>query len=232
MAKPTLTVLSGAGISAESGLRTFRDSGGLWEGYEVSRVASPEGWEENPALVLDFYNQRRRDVLAAAPNAAHEALARLEATYEVTIITQNIDDLHERAGSSRVIHLHGEILKMRGCADPYRLYPVREDIRPGDLAEDGTQLRPHVVWFGEAVPLMEKAAQCFARAERVLVIGTSLNVYPAAGLLNFAPHGAVKYVIDKKTPPLQGYEGLVRIAQPATEGMRRLFAHLMEGAPL
>lgn len=221
-----LVVLSGAGISAESGLKTFRDNGGLWEGYDVQEVASPEGWTRNRQLVLDFYNQRRRDVLKAEPNAAHYGIARLEQQYEVTVVTQNIDDLHERAGSSHVIHLHGEILKMRSCRNERLVYPVTRDIMPGDKAEDGAQLRPHVVWFGETVPLLAAAAEAVGTADVFVVIGTSLNVYPAAGLVGVAPPHTRVYVIDKKIP-FQVRTGYVTaIEKPATEGIRELLEKL------
>lgn len=228
MSKPVLVVLSGAGISAESGLNTFRDNGGLWEGYDVYKVASPLGWMEDKKLVLDFYNSRRREVMQARPNAAHLGIAALEEAYEVVVVTQNIDDLHERAGSGRVIHLHGEILKMRSCADESLVYPVTGDIHVGDKAEDGAQLRPHVVWFGEAVPLLDAAAEAVRRADVLVVIGTSLNVYPAAGLVGDAPRGARMFVIDKKIPFLVGAENIRRIEKPATEGIAELLKLLTE----
>ena len=183
--KPKLIVLTGAGISAESGLRTFRDSDGLWEGYDIYEVASPMGWEKNPALVQDFYNLRRKDVMAANPNQAHILLARLEEWYDVRIITQNIDDLHERAGSTRVLHLHGEILKKRSELNDTELFPVTGDIQMGELAPDGGQFRPHVVWFGEAVTMIEPAVLEIVQADLFVLIGTSLNVYPAAGLVDY-----------------------------------------------
>ena len=194
-----IAVLTGAGVSAESGLQTFRDSGGLWEGFRPEDVATPGAWEADPERVLRFYNDRRRQVRAAEPNAAHRGLAALEQRYEVSIITQNIDDLHERAGSTRVLHLHGEILKARSTVDG-RLYPAIGDIRVGDRCEHGGQLRPHVVWFGEAVPAMEEAAASMRRAEIVLVVATSLAVYPAAGLLDYAPRGTPKYIVDPRIP--------------------------------
>ncbi|HEX5552822.1 MAG TPA: Sir2 family NAD-dependent protein deacetylase [Chitinophagaceae bacterium] len=226
MMRPKLVVLSGAGVSAESGLKTFRDSDGLWEGYDVYEVATPAGWTKNRELVLDFYNQRRKDVLAAEPNAAHRGIASLEDDYEVTVVTQNIDDLHERAGSSVVIHLHGEILKMRSCLNEALMYPVKGDIALGDKAEDGAQLRPHVVWFGEAVPLIEKAAAAVMMADVLVVVGTSLNVYPAAGLIHSARPGTAIYVIDKKIPAVDKPLLMETIEKPATEGMRELLERL------
>lgn len=225
--KPRLAVLTGAGISAESGLRTFRDSDGLWEGYDVYEVASPQGWHKNPQLVLEFYNMRRRDIKAAQPNAAHKGLAVLEEKYDVHIITQNIDDLHERAGSSKVMHLHGEIFKMRSILNDQRIYPILEDIRLGDLAADGGQLRPHIVWFGEPVPLIATAAQLVMEAEIFVIVGTSLAVYPAAGLIDVAPHAVPKYIVDKKVPQIGHYNGLEVIELPATEGVQELVNRLM-----
>ncbi|MGN6511875.1 MAG: SIR2 family NAD-dependent protein deacylase [Chitinophaga sp.] len=219
--KPKLIVLTGAGISAESGLRTFRDSDGLWEGYDIYEVASPMGWEKNPALVQDFYNLRRKDVMAANPNQAHILLARLEEWYDVRIITQNIDDLHERAGSTRVLHLHGEILKKRSELNDTELFPVTGDIQMGELAPDGGQFRPHVVWFGEAVTMIEPAVLEIVQADLFVLIGTSLNVYPAAGLVDYLRAGVPKYIIDKKIPPVKGSDFHL-IEKPATEGMAEL----------
>ncbi|HCY90217.1 MAG TPA: NAD-dependent protein deacylase, partial [Chitinophagaceae bacterium] len=188
-----LVVLSGAGISTESGLKTFRDSDGLWMGYNIEDVATPRAFQRDPQLVLDFYNMRRRDVANAQPNEAHIQLAKLEEKYHVTIITQNIDDLHERAGSSRVLHLHGEIFKMRSSAGPdYRhITDIRGDIKLGDLAPDQTQYRPHIVWFEEAVPMIETAAEIMQAADIFLLVGTSLQVYPAAGLIHYLPADAL-----------------------------------------
>jgi NAD-dependent deacetylase len=183
--KENLIVLTGAGISAESGLKTFRDSDGLWMGYDVYEVASPQGWQKNPELVLDFYNQRRKEVAKALPNAAHKAIADLQTDYNVIVITQNIDDLHERAGSKNVIHLHGEIFKMRSEKDENTFYEIRDEIHSGEKAPDGSQLRPHVVWFGEQVPMIEKAAAILQKADIFMLVGTSLQVYPAAGLIDF-----------------------------------------------
>lgn len=220
--KPRLVVLSGAGISAESGLKTFRDSNGLWEEHDIYEVASPQGWQKNPALVLDFYNRRRRDARTAQPNAAHTGLAQLQQHFDVRIITQNIDDLHERAGSEKVIHLHGEIFKMRSVLDESLIYPADGDIKIGDLAADGGQLRPHIVWFGEAVPMIEVALAEVLEADIFVVIGTSLNVYPAAGLLNYVGEAVPKYVIDKSIPAIDGIAGLHLIEKPATEGVVEL----------
>jgi NAD-dependent deacetylase len=217
--KPKLVVLTGAGISAESGLKTFRDSDGLWEGHDVYKVASPDGWNADPQMVLDFYNMRRKDVRAASPNAAHIALAALQEEYDVQIITQNIDDLHERAGSKNVLHLHGEILKMRSVLDENWNYPIEGDIRLGDIAEDGGQLRPDIVWFGEAVPKIIEAADFVHKADIFAVIGTSLVVYPAAGLVNYVPAKVPIYVIDKKLPEVSPRALLHLIEKPATEGM-------------
>lgn len=219
-------MLTGAGISAESGLRTFRDSDGLWEGYQVTEVATPEAWHRDPKLVLDFYNYRRRDVQAAQPNAAHLALAALESHYDVTIITQNIDDLHERAGSRRIFHLHGEIFRMRSEADTDNTYEIREDMKLGQLAPDGYQLRPAIVWFGEAVPMMEYAVREVLQADIFLVVGTSLVVYPAAGLLDYASPDIPKYIIDKRIPATGHIDNLVKIEKPATEGMTLLLKML------
>ncbi|TWF42623.1 NAD-dependent deacetylase [Chitinophaga polysaccharea] len=224
--KPRLVVLTGAGISAESGLRTFRDTDGLWEGYDVYEVASPKGWQKNPALVQDFYNGRRKDVKAALPNAAHTGLAKLEEKYDVCVITQNIDDLHERGGSTRVLHLHGEIFKMRSVSNEELIYDIYDDIQMGDVAEDGGQLRPHIVWFGEAVPMIEPALMEVRLADIFVVIGTSLQVYPAANLLNYVmPHVPV-YIIDRKIPPVEVAANLHRIEKPATEGVLELLSIL------
>jgi NAD-dependent deacetylase len=224
--KPRLVVLSGAGISAESGLKTFRDSNGLWEEHDIYEVASPQGWQKNPGLVLEFYNMRRRDARTALPNAAHIGLAKLQERFDVRIITQNIDDLHERAGSEKVIHLHGEIFKMRSVLDEHLIYPADGDIKLGDLAADGGQLRPHIVWFGEAVPMIEKALAEVLEADIFVVIGTSLNVYPAAGLLDYVADEVPKYVIDKQIPAVSNIPGLHLIEKPATEGVAELIKRL------
>ena len=217
-----IIVLSGAGISAESGLKTFRDSDGLWEGYNVYEVATPRGFAANPQLVLDFYNMRRKDVAAAKPNAAHFGLAELEKDFDVTIITQNIDDLHERAGSSNIIHLHGQIFEMRSVNNAINIFPITSDIQVGDLAEDGGQLRPNIVWFEEPVPMIETAADVTSMADIFVVIGTSLQVYPAAGLLTYAPAHIPKFIVDKKIPYTATVQNLVTIEKSATSGIQEL----------
>ena len=228
MSKRKLVVLSGAGISAESGLKTFRDSDGLWEGYDVTEVATPGAWRKDPARVLEFYNMRRRDVAAAAPNEAHTGLAPLEQDFNVTIITQNIDDLHERGGSSRVLHLHGEIFKMRSERNAHLIYPIREDIKLGDRAEDGAQLRPHIVWFEEPVPAIEQALPVVASADIFLVIGTSLAVYPAAGLVHYVRPEIPIYVVDRSIPHIRGRNNVTAIEMKATGGIMK-FMELIRG---
>ncbi|MBS1741477.1 MAG: NAD-dependent deacylase [Bacteroidetes bacterium] len=220
--KQHIVVLTGAGISAESGLKTFRDSDGLWMGYNIEDVATPRAFKKNPQLVLDFYNMRRREVAKAQPNAAHKILAQLEKEYKVTIVTQNIDDLHERAGSTNVCHLHGEIFKMRSAINDELISEIRDDIQLGQLAPDGAQLRPHIVWFEEPVPMIETAAHIMMQADLFVLVGTSLQVYPAAGLIDYVPEFAVKYIIDKKIPPVHRYNNLVLIEKSATEGMAAL----------
>lgn len=220
--KPHLVILTGAGISAESGLKTFRDSEGLWMGYDVYEVASPQGWKKNPALVLDFYNQRRKEVQKALPNIAHKAIASLEAGFKVTIITQNIDDLHERAGSTNVVHLHGEIFKMRSEKDEHTLYEIKGDILPGDKATDGFQLRPHVVWFGEQVPMILNARNIMSNADLFALVGTSLQVYPASGLIDYLPLHTPKYIIDKNPPYIPAHHNFHVIKKYATEGVEEL----------
>jgi NAD-dependent deacetylase len=226
--KKHIVVLSGAGISAESGLKTFRDSDGLWNGYDVYEVASPQGWDKNPKLVLDFYNDRRKDIAASKPNAAHIGLANLENDFDVTIVTQNIDDLHERAGSTKVLHLHGQIFQMRSVADEDTIFEIQGDIKLGDKAADGAQLRPHIVWFGEAVPMMEKAAAVVQDCDYFVVVGTSLQVYPAASLLYYAPPYLPKFIIDKKIPVTEKTENLHIIEMPATTGVAELKRILMD----
>ncbi len=220
--KPKLVVLSGAGISAESGLKTFRDADGLWEGYNVYEVATPRGFAANPQLVLDFYNMRRNDVANALPNAAHIELAKLETDFDVTIITQNIDDLHERGGSTNVLHLHGEIFKMRSVLNKHKTYDIRADIKVGDKADDGGQLRPHIVWFEEEVSMLEKAVPIVEDADIFVIIGTSLQVYPAASLINFAQKEIPKFIIDKKVPNTFGIKNITAIESSATEGIFEL----------
>lgn len=220
-----VVVFSGAGISAESGLNTFRGPGGLWEGEPVSAVATPEGWKRDPARVLRFYNERRKSVRAAQPNAAHKALRELEDIFKVSIITQNIDDLHERAGSTNIIHLHGEILKSRGCHDTLKLYPCEGDISMGERADDGTQLRPHVVWFGEAVPMMDAAINAAKAADFLIVVGTSLEVYPAASLVDYVPFDIPKFLIDPLPSGLTD-ESFHVVEAKATEGVPRVVGQL------
>lgn len=222
MIRKKLVVLSGAGISAESGLKTFRDSGGLWEGYNVEDVATPRAWKKNPQMVLEFYNYRRKNVLEAVPNAAHYGLAELESKFDVDIITQNIDDLHERAGSTRVLHLHGSIFKMRSERNENLSYDIRGDMKLGELAEDGCQLRPHIVWFEEPVPKIEEAVPLIRAADIFVVVGTSLVVYPAAGLVNYAGWDIPKFIIDKKLPYTTDLYNLTAIEKPATEGVTEL----------
>ena len=217
-----LVVLTGAGISAESGLKTFRDSDGLWEGYNIEDVATPRAWRKNPQLVLDFYNVRRKNVADASPNAAHIGLAELEKDFDVHIITQNIDDLHERAGSTKVLHLHGEIFKMRSEKTHELIREIRGDIMLGDCAEDGGQYRPNIVWFEEPVPLIEEAIPIVHSADIFAVVGTSLVVYPAAGLVNYAKWEVPKYIIDKRIPYTSSVYNVTTIEKPATEGVTEL----------
>lgn len=222
-----VVILTGAGISAESGLKTFRDSDGLWEGYNIEDVATPEAWDKNPDLVQGFYNERRKSVLAAEPNAAHYALARLEEKYEVTIITQNIDDLHERAGSANVIHLHGIITRSQSSIKANLTYPIDGwGIKMGEICELGSQLRAHVVWFGEAVPMIERAAEICLGADIFILIGTSLAVYPAAGLINYVPREVTKYIIDPNIPTT-GNQRIVEMPYKATIGVPMLVDELM-----
>lgn len=221
-----IVVLTGAGISAESGIQTFRDANGLWEGHDVMEVASPIGWERNQELVLDFYNKRRKQLLKVVPNDAHKALVRLEEQFEVEIITQNIDDLHERAGSSRVIHLHGELLKARSTFDEDLVLDWKGDIKPGDYCEHNHQLRPHVVWFGEAVPMFQTAAEITSSAELLIIIGTSMQVYPAAGLVDFAPGSTPIYFIDPN-PMVEESGRLEVIPKKAVEGVPQLVNRLL-----
>jgi NAD-dependent deacetylase len=216
-----LVVFTGAGMSAESGLKTFRDSDGLWEGYNVEEVATPMAWKRNPALVLRFYNERRKNILDAEPNAAHKIIASLEQQFDVTVITQNIDNLHERAGSNSILHLHGEIVKMRSELNEDLVYPIEGDIELGQTADDGAQLRPHIVWFHEAVPMMEHAIEIAKDADIFVVIGTSLVVYPAASLLDFVADSSPVIVLDKKVPRINR-SNVIYIKKPATEGVEEL----------
>ncbi len=212
-----IVVLTGAGISAESGLKTFRDANGLWEGHDVMEVASPQGFEKNPELVLDFYNQRRKQLFSVLPNAAHMALKKLEAYFDVQIITQNVDDLHERAGSSSVVHLHGELLKVRCIGVEHEVNHWEKDLFLGDVCESVHQLRPHIVWFGEQVPLLEKAIEITANAEILIIIGTSMQVYPAASLYQFARAHTPVYYIDPA--PAEVPQKVKVLTRSATEGI-------------
>ncbi len=218
--KQKVAILTGAGISAESGIQTFRGQDGLWEGHRIEDVASPEGWRRNRDLVLDFYNKRRRQLHEVAPNEGHKALVDLEQRYDVTIITQNVDDLHERAGSSHIIHLHGELFKVRSSLDESLIYDWKGDLNIGDKCERGSQLRPHIVWFGEMVPMIAVAQEIAAQADIFIVIGTSLVVYPAAGLLHYAPRDSRKFLIDPFADSLgtSGIPHLRTITAPATLG--------------
>jgi len=214
-----IVVLTGAGMSAESGLKTFRDANGLWEGHDVLEVATPEGFARNPELVLEFYNQRRRQLLEVHPNSAHFALAKLEKDNKVTIVTQNVDDLHERAGSNHVMHLHGELLKVRSVNDQETdILNWSTDLNLGDVNANGNQLRPHIVWFGEAVPMIDKAVSICETADVLMIIGTSMQVYPAASLLHYVPQGTSTFFIDPK-PAIDSSRNLTVIAEPATTGV-------------
>ncbi|WQX86608.1 NAD-dependent deacylase [Helicobacter pylori] len=225
-----LVILSGAGISAESGIKTFRDADGLWEGHDIMEVASPYGWKKNPQKVLDFYNQRRRQLFEVYPNKAHKALAELEKHYQVNIITQNVDDLHERAGSSRILHLHGELLNVRSEKDPNLVYRWEKDLNLGDLAKDKSQLRPDIVWFGEAVPLLEEAISLVKQAHLLIIIGTSLQVYPAASLYTHAHKDALIYYIDPKAKNARLSQNVQCINESAVHAMQDLMPKLIEMA--
>jgi NAD-dependent deacetylase len=228
--KKTIVVLTGAGMSAESGIQTFRDADGLWHNYRIEEVATYEAWESNPELVMDFYNQRRKQLFEVEPNDGHRALAELENKYNVQVITQNVDDLHERAGSTNVLHLHGELKKVRSTADPTLIYTLDQwELKMGDTCEKGSQLRPHIVWFGEPVPLIMDATAMIQKADIVLVIGTSLKVYPAAGLLHYAPRYAPKYLIDPKGQDDPYVANLTVINKTATEGMKEVKKKLEMG---
>jgi len=223
-----IVVLTGAGISAESGLKTFRDSDGLWEGYNIEDVATPDAWRRNPALVQAFYNERRKNVLEAKPNAAHYALAKLEEKYDVTIITQNIDDLHERGGSTGVVHLHGIITRSQSSKNPNLTYPIEGwEIKMDEVCELGSPLRAHVVWFGEDVPMIAKAAQICAQADLFILIGSSLAVYPAAGLVNYVPRNVTKYIVDPKIPQLSHHDHFIKIEEKAATGVPALVNQLL-----
>jgi NAD-dependent deacetylase len=223
MSKLKLVVLTGAGMSAESGISTFRDSGGLWEQYRIEEVATPEGFMNNPALVLEFYNQRRTQLEKVEPNEGHKTLARLEQYFDVYIITQNVDNLHERAGSTQIVHLHGELTKVRSSCNENLVYEIgTRPIKMGEKAEDGAQLRPHIVWFGEAVPAIEEAIPLAQQADIFVVIGTSLNVYPAAGLVGYSPKSAPKFIIDPNQVPVPHYLNFTFIQKPAGQGTLEL----------
>lgn len=227
--KPKLVVFTGAGISAESGIKTFRDSGGLWEEFDINEVATPQAWEKNKPLVLDFYNKRRKQVLEAKPNPAHFALVALEKKYDVQIITQNIDDLHERAGSKKVIHLHGEITKSRSTVDSTLIYTIRDsEIKLGDKCAKGSQLRPHIVWFGEMVPMMDTANLIAEKADIFIVVGTSMAVYPAAGIIDFSPPHIPKYLIDPSDISVNGISNLTIIKEKASIGLPKLALDLLK----
>ncbi|MBP6038958.1 MAG: NAD-dependent deacylase [Flavobacterium sp.] len=216
-----IVVLTGAGISAESGIKTFRDADGLWEGHDIMEVASPIGWNKNPSLVLDFYNKRRAQLLTVNPNKAHEILAELEKQFNIHIITQNVDDLHERAGSSSILHLHGELLKVRSVANEKNIMHWKTDLNLGDCDEKGNQLRPHIVWFGEAVPLIEKAIEIVETADILVIIGTSLQVYPAAGLMNYVNQKVPVYYIDPKPATIYDLPNKLKVLPlSAVEGMK------------
>jgi NAD-dependent deacetylase len=221
-----IVVLTGAGISAESGIKTFRDADGLWEGHDVMEVASPQGWEKDPENVLEFYNQRRKQLLTVEPNAAHYALADLEEHFEVQIVTQNVDDLHERAGSSQVLHLHGELLKVRSTFDEELVMDWKEDLRVGDFCEHNHQLRPHIVWFGEAVPMFPVAIEITEKADVLIIVGTSLQVYPAAALMDFAREDSEIYFIDP-APALYHRPDVTIIAEKAAVGVPALVKQLL-----
>ena len=229
MKKKKLVVLTGAGISAESGIPTFRDANGLWEGYDVMEVATPQGWKKNRELVLEFYNQRRKAAVNAKPNAGHLALARLEQQFDVCIITQNIDNLHEQAGSNNIIHLHGELFKSQSTFDPSLIYPIVGcELNIGDTCERGSQLRPHVVWFGEAVPMMEPAAIETSQADIFMVVGTSLLVYPAAGLLDLVEEHVPKFIIDPKLPDVVPGPNLDLYEEKASTGLAKVSELLIQ----
>ncbi|MBI5403143.1 MAG: NAD-dependent deacylase [Ignavibacteriae bacterium] len=230
MDKPNIVILTGAGVSAESGISTFRDSGGLWENYDIMEVASIEGWYKNKKLVLDFYNQRRRQLKEVEPNAAHYAIAKLEEHFDVTLITQNVDNLHECAGSKNIIHLHGQLTQAKSTAHPGFVYEIGyDDINLGDKCEKGSQLRPNIVWFGEAVPMMYDAGQAVAKADIFIVVGTSLVVYPAAGLINSVKPSAYKYIIDPIKPQVyDSIRNIEFIEEIASAGTPKLADMLIE----
>lgn len=227
--KKTLVVFSGAGMSAESGIKTFRDTNGLWEEYKIEDVATPQAFAKNPALVLEFYNQRRKQVIAAKPNKGHLILAELEDYFDVKIVTQNIDDLHERAGSSNVLHLHGEIMKSRSSLNPNKIFDIKgSEIKLGEKAPDGSQLRPHIVWFGEEVPQMQNAINIAQQAEILLIIGTSLNVYPAASLIQFVDFDCKVFLIDPHANEMKLPSNIRIINQTAVNGLETVRKELLK----
>jgi len=227
---PKIVVLTGAGISAESGIKTFRDAGGLWEGHKIEDVATPEAWYRQPSVVLDFYNERRKQLLTVEPNPAHYSLHKLEQEHDVVIITQNVDDLHERAGSNNIIHLHGELLKVRSSSYEHLVYEWKKDLLIGDVCERGSQMRPHIVWFGEMVPMLEQAIEEIMDADIVLIVGSSMQVYPAASLVGYAPRDAAIFYVDPN--PQINYEmkmrpGLEIIAKPASVGVAEIVERIL-----
>ena len=227
MTKKKIVVLSGAGMSAESGIQTFRGAGGLWNGHDVMEVASPEGWAANPEMVLEFYNQRRKQAAEVEPNQGHILLAEMENEYDIQIITQNVDNLHEKAGSSNVLHLHGELFKVRSTVDESKVYDLDGwELNWGDKCELGSQLRPHIVWFGEAVPLISTAFTIAKTAEVFVIIGTSMAVYPAASIVDYVAHQVPKYIIDPDIPPVYGINNLYKIEMGAGKGVRELIERL------
>lgn len=224
-----LVVLTGAGISAESGIPTFRDADGLWEGYDVNEVATPEGWNRNPKLVLEFYNQRRKKALEVRPNRGHEILAELQSDFDVTVVTQNVDNLHEQAGSEKVIHLHGSLFESRSSDHPNLIYPIEGwELKWGDVCEKGSQLRPNIVWFGEMVPMIEVAAKVCTQADVFLVVGTSLMVYPAASLIDYVSFETPKYVIDPKLPSIGFIPYLTAIEEKGSVGLNKIKQELID----
>jgi len=226
--KKKIVVLSGAGISAESGLATFRDSGGLWEGYKIEEVATPQAWVKNRALVLEFYNLRRKDALTAKPNEGHKALVSLENKFDVTVITQNVDNLHEQAGSSDIIHLHGELFKSRSTLDENLVYQIDGwELKEGDKCERGSQLRPHIVWFGEEVPMMINAIRIAKKADYLIVVGTSLQVYPAAGLVDYVPFSSKKYIVDPAFTPVTNDSNFIYLKEKASSGLVKICHELL-----
>lgn len=224
-----LVVLSGAGISQESGIPTFRDANGLWEGYRVEDVASPEGWQKNPGVVLDFYNQRRKRAREVKPNRGHEVIAELQEHFDVVVVTQNVDDLHERAGSKNVIHLHGSLFEARSTVDETLVYPISGwELNIGDTCEKGSQLRPNIVWFGEMVPLIEVGAHHASQSDIFLVVGTSMVVYPAAGLIDYVLYDAIKYIVDPNAPSLSHIQGVRTFREKASTGLEKVKQELLK----